>query len=153
MSLTGVKTRPGGTFDADREFKDAGLVAENAAATVDDIARVINVGTGAFKAMMILDVSVLDIAASDEIYDIVVQGSTVAEFATDTAMVELASISLGDKAVKRTDCNKDDTTGRYKILFDNENNGTYYPYIRVYTVVTGTAATGINFTAWAAEIQ
>ena len=31
----GVKTRPGGTFDANMEFKDAGLVAASAAATVD----------------------------------------------------------------------------------------------------------------------
>lgn len=152
MSVLGVKTRPGGTFDADLEFKDAGLIAASAAAQVDSAAQVIDVGTGLFRGQMIIDVSALEIASNDEIYDIVVQGSTVAAFATDTAIVELAQLNLSAAEVKRTDCNKDDAIGRYKILFDNENNGTYYRYLRVYTIVAGTIATGINYTAWATPI-
>ena len=151
MSVLGVKTRPGGTFDANLEFKDAGLVAASAAATVDSAAKYVDVGTGHFKGMMIIDVSALEIASNDEIYDIVIQGSPDTDF-TDTTMVELCALNLSAAEVKRTDCNKDDTTGRYKLYFDNENDGTYYQYLRVYTVVAGTVATGINYTAWATPI-
>lgn len=152
MAVTGVNTRPQGIFDSDMEFKDAGLVASSAAAEVDSAAQVIDVGTGLFRGQMIIDVSALEIATNDEIYDIVIQGSTVAAFATDTAIVELAALNLSAKEVKRTDCNKDDAAGRFKILFDNENNATYYRYIRIYTIVAGTIASGINYTAYCAPI-
>jgi hypothetical protein len=152
MSVLGVKVRPGGTFDADLEFKDAGLVASSAAATVDSSAKIVDVGTGHFKGMMIIDVSALEIASNDEIYDIVIQGSSDSDFGTDTNIADLCALNLSAAEVKRTDCNKDDSTGRYKLYFDNENDGTYYRYLRVYTVVTGTVATGINYTAWATPI-
>lgn len=153
MSDLGVKTRPKGIFDADLEFKDAGLVAASAAAQVDSAAKVVDVGTGHFKGQMIVDVSALEIASNDELYDIVIQGSTVAAFATDTAIVELAALNLSAAEVKRTDCNKDDAIGRFKLFFDNENNGTYYRYLRVYTVVAGTIASGINYAAYCAPVQ
>jgi hypothetical protein len=148
MSVTGAKKRPQGTFDANLEFKDAGLVAASAVAQVDSAAKVVDVGTGLFKGEMIIDVSAISLEGNDEIYDIIVQGSTVAAFATDTAIAELAAINLSAAEVKRSDCNKDDSTGRYKIYFDNENDGTYYQYLRIYTVVAGSPSTGINFTAY-----
>jgi len=153
MGITDSKQRPVGTFDSDLEFKDAGLVAASAAATVDGTAKVVDVGTGLFRGCMILDVSALEIADNDEIYDIVVQGSSDSDFGTDTNIVELAALNLSAAEVKRTDCNKDDSTGRYKIYFDNENDGTYYRYLRVYTVVAGTVATGINYTAYCVPMQ
>jgi hypothetical protein len=153
MGITDSKKRPQGTFDSDLEFKDAGLVAASAAAQVDSAAQIVDVGTGFFKGCMILDVSALEIASNDEIYDIVVQGSSDSDFGTDTNIVELAALNLSAAEVKRTDCNKDDSTGRFKLYFDNENNGTYYRYLRVYTVVAGTVATGINYTAYCVPTQ
>lgn len=144
--MLGSKKRISGTFDSELEFKDAGLVAASAAAQVDSAAQVINVGTGRFRGTMILDVSALEIASNDEIYDIVIQGSPDEAF-TAAGVVELAAFNLSAKEVKRTDSDKDDATGRYKIIFDNEHNGTFFPYLRVYTVVAGTIATGINYTA------
>jgi len=149
-SVLGVKKRPHGIFDAEMEFKDAGLVAASAAATVDSAAKYVDVGTGLFKGCMILDVSAIELDSNNEIYDIVVQGSNTTAF-TDSGIVELAALNLSPKEVKRTDCDKDDATGRFKLYFDNENNGTFYRYLRVYTVVAGTIAGGggINFTAFA----
>lgn len=148
----GVKTRPKGIFDAEMEFKDAGLVGASAAAQVDSAAQVVDVGTGWFKGCMFIDVSALEIASNDEIYDIVIQGSPDEDF-TAATIADLAAINLSAAEVKRTDCNKDDTTGRYKIYFDNENDLTYYRYIRVYTVVAGTIDSGgINYTAYAVPI-
>jgi len=153
MSITGAKKRPQGTFDANLEFKDAGLVAASAAATVDSAAKVIDVGEGLFRGCMIIDVTALEIASNTEIYDIIVQGSTVAAFATDTAIAELAALNLSAAEVKRSDCNKDDSTGRFKLYFDNENDGTYYRYLRVFTAVAGDVATGINYTAYAVPME
>lgn len=149
MAITGAKNRPQGTFDANLEFKDAGLVAASAAAQVDSAAKIVDLGTGLFKGCMIIDVSALEIASNDEIYDIVIQGSPDAAFGTAGNICELAQLNLSAKEVKRTDCDKDDGTGRYKLYFDNENDGTFYRYVRVYTIVAGTVATGINYTAYA----
>ena len=146
MTIGAIK-RPQGTFDTELEFKDAGLVAASAAATVDAVAQVIDVGDGLFKGCMIIDVSALEIASNDEIYDIVIQGSPVEAF-TAAGVVELAALNLSAKEVKRTDSDADNATGRYKIYFDNEQNGTIYQYLRVYTVVAGTVATGINYAAY-----
>lgn len=148
MGITDSKQRPTGTFDSDLEFKDAGLVAASAAAQVDSAARVIDVGDGLFRGCMIIDVSALEIASNNEIYDIVIQGSSDEDFGTDTNIVELAALNLSAAEEKRTDCNKDDSAGRYKIYFDNENDGVYYRYLRVYTAVAGDVATGINYTAY-----
>jgi hypothetical protein len=151
MAVTGVKTRPTGTFDANLEFKDAGLVASSGAAEVDAAAKYVDVGSGHFKACMIIDVSALEIDNDDEIYDIVIQGSPDTSF-TAATLCDLCQLNLSAKEVKRTDSDKDDSTGRYKLYFDNENDGTYYRYIRVYTVVAGTVGTGINYTAYAVEM-
>ena len=152
MGVTGVKTRPKGIFDAGMEFKDAGLIAASAAATVDSTAVAVNCGSGLFRGKMILDVTALEIASTDEKYDIVVQGSADAAF-TAATVVELAQLSLSASVVKVTDANKADGVGRYKIYFDNENDGTYYPYLRVYTVVAGNIATGINYAAYCVPVE
>jgi len=97
-------------------------------------------------------VTALEIASTDEKYDIVVQGSADAAF-TAATVVELAQLSLSASVVKVTDANKADGVGRYKIYFDNENDGTYYPYLRVYTVVAGNIATGINYAAYCVPVE
>ena len=154
-SVKGARLAPfvkAGRYDALMLFKDAGLVAASAAATVAAAAKVVDVGTGLFKACMILDVSALEIASNDEIFDIVIQGSPDAAF-TATGVVELAQLSLSAAEVKRTDCNRDDAEGRYKLYFDNEFDGSLYRYIRVYTVVDGAVATGINYSAYAVPME
>lgn len=147
MAVTGVKKRPQGTYDASLLFKDAGLVASSAAATVSSAAKIVDIGLGTFRGRMIVDVSAIEIATGDEIYNICVQLSNSSTFASNfetAAKLELGAASplLGDIA---------STAGRYKIDFDNEFNGTYYQYARVYTVVAGTIATGINYTAYAVQ--
>lgn len=147
MRYTSAKSRPTFPFDADLEFKDAGLVAASAAAQVDSAAKVVDVGTGYFQADMVVDVTAIEVASGNEYYIIRVEGSDNTDFSTGTE-VELASRKLGDSSVTGGDT--DDTTGRYTIPFNNRAvNGTTYRYLRVYTEVGGTVATGINFSAFA----
>lgn len=42
-------------------------------------------------------------------------------------------------------------SGRYVIPFRNEEGGTTYRYVRLSTLVAGTIATGINFSAFIAK--
>lgn len=136
-------------FDAEMEFKDAGLVAASAAATVDAAAKIVDVGTARFDGTMIVDVSAIEIASNDEEYDILVQGSSSATFASD--IQNLAQLNLGATEVRQGGA-IDSTTGRYEVMFTNEVADITYRYLRVYTVVAGTIATGINYTAWCAPL-
>lgn len=151
MSYTSAKSRPRYTFDADLEFKDAGLVAASAAATVDAAAKVVDCGKGFFKADLVVDVTAIEVASGDESYKIAVELSDDDDF-TNGVEYEGASLLLGDSSVTGGDT--DSTTGRYVIPFSNRAvDGTIYRYARVYTTVAGTIATGINYTAFAGKVQ
>ena len=144
MSL-GAQKRPQGTFDAIMEFKDAGLVAASAAATVAGAAQIVECGTGLFKADMVIEASAIEVDTGDERYTIIIQGSNSATFAN--TIVPLGGMELGVDVANLKSA--DDTPGRYVVPFQNERNGTFYRYLRVYTVVAGTIADGVDFSAYA----
>ncbi len=151
MAMIGDKKRPQGTFDSSMEFKDAGLVQTSAAAQVDSAAKYVDLGTGLFKGCMILDVTALEVANGDEIYTICLQLSTDAVFTNDATSCTAAKIEIGSATPLLLGAV--DSIGRYKLYFDNEHNGTYFRYARLYTVVAGTVASGINYSAWCVPIQ
>ena len=131
-------------IDTTHTMKDAGLVAADSAGTVDSAAKIVNLGAGLVECKLVVDVTALEIASNDEAYKITLQGSASATFAS--GIVDLAEITLGALEVIGGD--QDSTTGRYQVPFRNEKNGIIYPYVRVYTDVAGTIATGINFSAY-----
>ena len=139
------------TFDAELELKDAGLVAASAAAQVDSAAKVLDLGAGLVEGDIVIDVTALEIASNDETYDIVAQLSPDATFGTAGNIVDRADLHLGAKETKRTDSDADDVAGRYTLPVNNEFAGTVYRYMRLYTVVAGTIATGINYSAFLAK--
>jgi len=139
------------TFDNNLLLKDAGLVAASAAATVLSAGKILDLGAGLVEGDIVIDVSALEIASNTEIYDIVAEVSPDAAFGTAGNIVERVALNLSAKEVKRTDCDKDDAIGRYILPFSNEHNGTVYRYMRLYTVVAGDVATGINYTAFLAK--
>jgi len=132
------------TFDSSLEMKDAGLVATSAAATVDSAAKIIDLGSGAVDSEVVIDISAIETASTDEIYTVKVQGSNSATFSS--GIVELGSMELGHATPLTGDTTT--TTGRYIICFSNNQNGTIYRYVRIYTVVAGSVSTGINYTAF-----
>jgi hypothetical protein len=131
-----------GQSDADLVMKAAGLIAASAA-----VATIRDVGDHPVRGDLIIDVTALEIDTTNEIYDIVLQGSPDAAFGTDTNIQDILQLSLGHSAPKRTDSNKTDTIGRYVLPFSNQLGATVYRYLRLYTVVAGTVSTGINYTA------
>ena len=142
---------PAGLHDDALIMKASSNVTTSAAvATIIDLGP----GVGHRVGVVHINATVIDITDSDEIYDIIVQGAASSTFATATAIVDLAQISLGDKAAKRTDSDRDDAAGNRRIYFDNlDESGTPLRYIRIYTVVTGASAAGITYSARLSFIQ
>ena len=147
MRYTSAKSRPTASFDADLEFKDAGLVAASAAATVDSAAKVVDLGTGFFEGRMWIDVTAVEVADGNESYKIAVELSDNSGFSAGSEF-ERCAIVLGDSSIHGGDT--DTAVGRYSLPFDNRmEDGDLYRYARIYTTVAGTVGTGITFSAWA----
>lgn len=133
-------------IDTTHILKDAGLFAADAAGQVDSEDKIVNLGNGLVEGVLVVDVTAIEIASNDEVYKISLQGSSESDFG-DT-IEDLAILELGAAEVIGGD--QDSETGRYKVPFRTEKNGTIYPYVRLYTDVSGAIATGINFKAYLA---
>lgn len=129
------------TYDDALSLKDAGLVAASANGST-----ILDVGPAHMDGVFVIDVTALEVATGDEIYDVYLEGSNVA--AMSSGSVALAHIRMGNA----TDPADADTgTGRFVVPFNNQQNGTVYRYLRVRTVVAGDVATGINYSAFLAK--
>jgi hypothetical protein len=126
------------TYDHATLLKAAGLVAASAAGSV-----ILDLGDGFMECDMVIDITALEVATGDEIYTISLEGSSVA--AMTSGSVELAKITVGNNPAP---ADADTSTGRHILPIRNELNGTLYRYVRVYTTVAGTIATGINYSAF-----
>ena len=102
---------------------------------VDTESTAVEVGKGMYKFVAV--VSAIEIASNDELYTIDVEANT--RDAT-TTWKTIATLTLGP--VEVTGRTSDDTTGTY--VFYGENPGDYQ--IRNHTKLTGSVATGINYT-------
>ena len=128
-------------YDDDLNLKDAGLIASTTTGTT-----ILDLGAGIVDGFLVLDVSAVEVADGSEIYLICLEGSNVA--AMSSGSVTLAQIEMGNATAP---ADADTSTGRFAIPFRNEQNGTIYRYVRLYTEVAGTVATGINFAAFIAK--
>lgn len=146
---TAMFQRPSFTFDASLLFKDAGLIAADAAAQVDGANKIVDVGEAYFIGVMVIDVTAVEIASNDELYRLIVQGSDSATFAS--GIQNLAILELGATEVRLGGA-QDSVIGRYILPFVNEAAGEVMRYLRVYVDVNGTIATGVNFTAFASRL-
>jgi hypothetical protein len=149
MRYTSAKSRPTAAFDANLEFKDAGLVAASAAAEVDSVAKVVTLGNGYWAGTMVIDVTACEVATGNESYKIAVELSDDSGFSSGSEF-EKCSVTLGDSSIHGGDT--DTATGRYTLPFNNRMaDGNIYKYARLYTTVAGTVATGINYSAFATK--
>lgn len=137
--------RIGATPDFNLRMKDAGLVGASAAAQVGGSNKILDMGAARFDGRVLVDVTACEVATGDEKYVIIVQGSSSATFATD--VWNLGALPLGDSSVSLETVDTA-ATRHQEIAFCNEVNGTVFRYVRLYTQVVGTVATGINYTAW-----
>ena len=128
-------------YDDALSLKDAGLVASTTTEST-----ILDLGAGIVDGFLVLDVSAVEVADGTEIYLVCLEGSNVA--AMTSGSVCLAQVEMGNATAP---ADADTTTGRYVVPFRNEQNGTVYRYVRLYTEVAGTVATGINYAAFIAK--
>lgn len=129
------------TYDNSLSLKAAGLVAASADGSILDL------GEGLVDGYLVIDMTACEIATGNEIYTISLEGSTVA--AMTSASVCLAKKVFGNLVVPMDGALS--AAGRYVVPFRNEEGGTLYRYVRLSTLVAGTIATGINFSAFIAK--
>lgn len=129
------------TYDDALSLKDAGLVAASTDGSILDL------GNGLVDGYLVIDMSACEIASGNEIYTVSLEGSNVA--AMDSGSVCLAKKVFGNLVVPMDAALS--ASGRYVIPFRNEEGGTLYRYVRLSTLVAGTIATGINFSAFIAK--
>jgi hypothetical protein len=131
------------TFDYDLRLKDAGLIAADAAAQVGGSDKIIDLGAARVDGRVIVDVTAVEVASNDERYLIKTQFSNAADFGS--GIVGGAALDVG--ALEVTKDSADTVVGRYELPFTNQLNGVVYRYMRIFTEVQGTIATGINYVA------
>jgi len=128
-------------YDNGLLLKAAGLLAASADGTIIDL------GAGFVKGNVVIDLSACEIATGDEIYTVSLEGSNVAAMTSGSAC--LAKKVFGNLVVPMDAALS--AAGRYVIPFRNEEGGTLYRYVRLSTLIAGTIATGINFSAFIAK--
>lgn len=125
----------------------AAAVTATAAGTVGGSDKILDVGNGRFEAVALVDVSALDIVSNNEEYDVLIQGSNSATFAS--GIENLAQLNLGATEVRQGGA-QDSVVGRYELPFINQAVGTIYKYLRAYLVIAGTTPT-ITVRVWVME--
>lgn len=134
-------TRNSFTYDDALKLKAAGLLA----ASTDSL--ILDIGDGLVDGYVVIDMSACEVATGDEIYTVSLEGSNVA--AMTSGSVCLAKKVFGNLVVPMDAALS--AAGRYVTPFRNEEAGTIYRYVRLSTLVAGTIATGINFSAFIAK--
>jgi hypothetical protein len=134
------------SFDSTLQLKDAGLVAASAAAQVASSNQIINLGGAVpFLGVVVIDVTALEVDTGDEIYTIILEGSNSSSFASGN--VALAAMPMGHATALAAGL-ASAGTGRFELPFINVQADTAYQYLRLYTKIAGTIATGINYKAY-----
>jgi hypothetical protein len=138
-----AKYRQNFQYDDALNLKDAADVTSTAAGSL-----VVDLGDGFFDGYLVIDVTALEVASTDEKYTIVLEGSNVAALASGS--VVLAAAPMMGNSVAPADA--DTAVGRFAVPVTNEQNGELYRYVRVHTTVAGTIdTTGINYSAFLAK--
>ena len=130
------------TLDELLKLKDAGLVAATANAQVGGSDQILDMGSATFRGDVLHDISAVEIASGDEVYKLVVQGSSSPTFASD--IQDLCHFEIGDASTRATGADVNGSPGRYLIPMCNVIDDIAYQYVRLRIVVAGTVATGIN---------
>lgn len=129
------------TYDTALVAKTAGLLAASADGTIIDL------GDGLVDGFLVIDLTACEIASGNEIYTVSLEGSDAA--AMDSGSVCLAKKVFGNLVVPMDAALS--ASGRYVVPFRNEEGGETFRYVRLSTLIAGTIATGINFSAFLAK--
>ena len=139
-----ARNRNDSTFDVNLRLKDAGLIAADAAAQVGGSNQILDLGDERFEGRVILNLTASEVDTGDELYIVHLQFSDSSTFAS--VVHSGPAFIFGDQSTI-AGVDTDPEVGQHELGFTNEINGSTYRYMRLYTDVTGTLATGINYNA------
>lgn len=88
-------------------------------------------------AVLVVDVTAIDIASGNEVYNLILEGSNDPAWPAGSGQV-LAAMQLGKGASRAGSVLKDSVIGRYELLFTNEQANVKYQYAKLYVVAGGT---------------
>tara|TARA_R110000772_G_C13310282_1_gene440281 strand:+ start:17864 stop:18280 length:417 start_codon:yes stop_codon:yes gene_type:complete len=128
-------------FDTELELKAAGLLAATTSGSILDL------GEGLVDGEIVIDLTACEIATGDEIYTVSLEMSNVVGMATGSSCA--AKKVFGNLVIPMDGAI--DAAGRYILPFRNEEAGVTFQYVRLHTLVAGTIATGINYSAFLAK--
>lgn len=101
---------------------------------------------------VIAEVSAIDVASTNETYNLKIIGNNTGNFADGTGVV-LAQLELGDGPTRTpTNALVDSVIGEYEIFFTNEQGGTKYQYAAAYLDVGGTTPSITFATVYASKL-
>lgn len=104
------------------------------------------VGSARQEFQWVTDIAAIDVGTGNELYNLVLQGSNVADFAS--GVENLAVLNLGHTST-RLGSGKTSLVGRYQVPVTNELNGVTYKYVRLNVLISGTvASSGFGFTSY-----
>lgn len=126
------------TFDSQTQLSDqSGAITASAAAQVGGSNQIIDFGLNTrIDAQVIIDVSAIDIASTDEAYCFMIQGSASSSFAS--GIKNLGEMTIGATAGAGMGGAADSLIGRYEFGITNEQADVMYRYVRLYRLISGT---------------
>lgn len=125
-------------FDALLQLQDdAAAITSSGNGTVAAAAKIADIGGAVALMEAVVDVNSLDVSSGDELYNVLIQGSTSATFAS--GIVTLGSLVLGDSSVTGESADSSiAATKRFSVPFWNVKYGVVFQYVRVRFVLAGT---------------
>jgi hypothetical protein len=134
------------TFDKDMQLADGGAITASAAAQVLGADKILDLGAGRLDGVAVVDISAIDTVTGDEKYELELQHSNSATFASGVVTGSTLKVG-GTTAVPGNSAATG--VGRFELPFCNELQGVIYRYLRLYRRIAGTTPSITN-TAWVA---
>lgn len=100
-------------------------------------------------AVVVIDITAIDVSSGNETYKLKVMGSTTSAFAANVA--NLSGYELGKGASLFPATQADTVVGRLELLFTTERMNLKFEFIKLYNEIAGTTPS-INYQAFAAVL-
>ena len=140
------------TIDTQTQLQDSAAISTSQTGEIATVAQILDLGGGGQNNAplvyfdVVLDVSAIDATTGDELYEIILEGSTSSSFAS--GIEEVGRLHLGGATGLNGGQDVVSAAGRYVIACCNERNGNTYRYLRINFVLSGTSPS-ITTTAYA----
>jgi hypothetical protein len=139
------------SFDRKNAFADDLTMTASGRAQLSSADVELNMGEGYYEGVLVIDISAIDTASSDEAYTFVLEGCNTTGFGSGN--IEQLAYKRIEHASSSGTVGRQNIThaaGRYYIPFMNQQGGAQYQYLTLNVVIGGTTPS-VTFSAWVAS--